>query len=85
MIGHYNTGVDKALVIARSKNNLDGLHTPVTGYSPFGIIAARSEWMRIKNVVFVNFDFNKTAALGDCSHCFWRYSTDSGARTTRTK
>lgn len=71
-----------ALVIAKSKNDLDGTHTPVTGYSPFGVIAARSEWMTIRDVVFVNFDFNKSAALGDCSHCFWHFSTDSGARTT---
>ena len=30
---------------------------------------------------FFNFDWNKAAALGSCSHCFHPAATDSGART----
>ena len=30
---------------------------------------------------FYNFDFNGSAAIGGCSHCFHPAATDSGART----
>lgn len=35
----------------------------------------------MKNVKFHNFNWNKAATLGSCSHCFHPAATDSGART----
>jgi hypothetical protein len=49
--------------------------------SPHGIITPRTEHFEVKNIRFYNFDFNKAAALGSCSHCFHGAATDSGART----
>jgi len=45
-----------------------------------GVITTRTENFGVEGVKFVNFNFNKAAALGDCSHCFHPAATDSGAR-----
>lgn len=53
--------------------------------NPHGIIGPRSEFFTISGAKFFNFDFGSSACLGDCSHCYWQYSTDSGARTIFTE
>ena len=46
------------------------------------MIGPRTEWFTAQNIKFFKFDFvNGGYALGDCSHCFFAASTDSGART----
>lgn len=48
-----------------------------------GIITPRTERFTVGNVKFFNFDRNRMAALGSCSHCFHKAATDSGARTVK--
>ena len=45
------------------------------------MITPRTENFTVDSVKFYNFDFNGSAALGGCSHCFHAAATDSGART----
>ena len=52
---------------------------------PRGIIAARTENFTIDGVKFYNFNWNRAAALGDCSHCFHPAATDAGARHTTVR
>jgi hypothetical protein len=49
-----------------------------------GIVVARTENFTVEGVSFYNFDWGKSSALKDCSHCWHPASTDSGARTTTT-
>ena len=46
-----------------------------------GIIGPRWDFFTVRDVKFYNYNFGKTGALGDCSHCFHPAATDSGART----
>jgi hypothetical protein len=55
----------------------------MNGASPHGIIGPRSNGFTIRGAVFHDYNFNKAAALGTCSHCFHVTSTDSGSRTVR--
>jgi len=64
--------VNKALIIGRTENGVPG--------STYGIIGPRSNFFTINDVKFFNIDATG-GALGDCSHCEIKYSTDSGART----
>lgn len=80
LTAHYGddtTRIDGALIIGKTSNTDDALN----GASPRGVITPRTENMLVKNVKFYNFNFNKAAALGSCSHCFHGAATDSGART----
>jgi hypothetical protein len=69
------------LVVGRSANTESDLDSA----SPHGIIGPRSEWLKIQDTKFYNFNFNDAAALGDCSHCWHPASTDQGARTISTE
>jgi hypothetical protein len=70
--------IDGAVVIGKSLNTEAGLDQA----KPYGFIGPRSEWFTAQNIRFYSFNFvNGAAALGDCSHCFFADSTDSGART----
>lgn len=53
----------------------------------YGITGPRSEWFTISGVTFAGFDWTEGtgAALGECTHCGWRWVGDSGARTILTK
>ena len=55
---------------------------------PHGIVGPRSENFSIDNVRFFNYDWGQTnahaAALGTCSSCSNRETSDSGARTITT-
>ncbi len=74
--------IDGALVIGKSQNTEEGLDIA----SPRGIIGPRTEWFTAQNIKFYSFNFiNGGYALGDCSHCFFAASTDSGARTITVK
>ena len=50
-----------------------------------GVITPRTENFTVDSVKFYNYDWNGSAALGGCSHCFHSSSTDSGARTVTFK
>ena len=50
-----------------------------------GIITPRTENFTVDSAKFYNFDWNGSAALSGCSHCFFTASTDSGARTVTFK
>lgn len=83
--GDGKVRVEDAVVVGKTTNTFD----PSTGLminfaSPKGIIAPKTEFFTIKNIKFINYDFNKATALGDCSHCFHNAATDSGARTYTT-
>jgi hypothetical protein len=41
--------------------------------------------MTVDSAKFFYFDWDGSAALGGCSHCFHSSSTDSGARTVTFK
>jgi hypothetical protein len=51
--------------------------------SPLGFITPQSDFYRVKNVKFYNYEFNEAAAIGSCSHCFKGPATDSDARTVK--
>ena len=76
--GDDTTRIDGALIIGRTSNTEIALDRA----SPLGVIAPRTENLLVKNVKFYNFNFNKAAALGSCSHCQHNSATDSGARQT---
>ena len=46
-----------------------------------GIITPRTENFTVDSAKFFYFDWNGSAALGGCSHCYHGAATDSGART----
>jgi len=73
--------VENALIVGRTNNSDWRLDLA----SPHGIIAPRSENFTVIGAKFYNLDWNKAAALGDCSHCFHDAATDSGARTVTVK
>ena len=50
-----------------------------------GLITPRTENFTVDSVKFYNFDFEGSAAIGGCSHCFHAAATDSGARTVTFK
>lgn len=72
--------IDGGFTIGRTSTSI----TALSGASPRGISAPRSENFSIKNMRFYNYNFNKAAALTDCSHCTHIASQDSGARTIKT-
>ena len=74
------TKVVGGLVVGKSANTEEGLDEA----SPHGVIGPRSEWFKVENTSFFNFNFNDAAALGDCSHCWHPSATDMGARTVST-
>lgn len=69
--------VKNALVIGSTPNSEDVL---LLGEGTRGIIGPRSDYFTIRDTKFYNFNFGKSGALSDCSHCFFLPSTDSGAR-----
>lgn len=85
--------IDGALVIGRSYKSEGVPETfmgtaqdsgfSASGLSPHGIITPQSDFYRVKNVKFYNFNFNSAAALGSCSHCFKEPATDSDGRTIK--
>lgn len=77
--GDNTTRVDNSLIIGRS----EAAEYITTAGEPYGIIGPRTEFFRVDNCRFFNFDFGEAAALSSCSHCFHPASTDHGARTTR--
>lgn len=68
------------MVVGRSGSNWDGGSS-----SPHGIISPRTDGSIFSNIRFYNFDFNSAAAIGTCSHCYSKPSTDSDARTVKTE
>ena len=70
--------INDCLINGRSNNTDDFIN----GAFPRGVITARTENFLVKNSRFYNFNWNKAAAFGTCSHCFHAAATDSGARTT---
>ena len=75
--------VKNATVIGNTGLNKDSVGNDAM--TSWGIIGPRSEGFLIEGAQFFNFNYAESAALGDCSHCFHPASTDSGARTVRTK
>jgi len=71
--------VENALIIGKTENTEDWLNA----VSPHGIITPRSENFTVTGAKFYNYDFNKAAALGSCSHCFHPAATDSGSRVVK--
>jgi hypothetical protein len=71
-------GIYNATIVGRSKGNSEML---LEIADPHGIITPRTENFTINGVDFHNFNWNNSAALGSCSHCFHPAATDSGART----
>jgi len=59
-------------------NDDDGV---IKNRTVWGYIGPRTENFTMSGVSFYNFDFQKSAAIGTCSHCFHPASTDSGGRT----
>ena len=53
--------------------------------SPHAVIGPRTERFIVQNVRFYNYNWNKAAVLGSCSHCYHPQATDSGARTIHTR
>jgi hypothetical protein len=62
-------------------NDEDGV---IEGNTIWGFIGPRSEYFKIKDTMFYNFNFSSSAAIGTCSHCFHPATTDSGSRTMST-
>lgn len=62
-------------------NDADGM---IEASTVWGFIGPRTEYMTIRNTKFYNFDFEGSAAIGTCSHCFHPAATDSGTRTMTT-
>jgi hypothetical protein len=56
-------GIHNSTIVLRSGNYVGG------GEDARGIITAKTENFTIKNVTFVNFNVNTSAALGTCTHC----------------
>ena len=75
-----NAMVEDSMVVGRSMVNWDG-----ESASPHGFIAPRTDGSMFSNIRFYNYDFNNAAAVGTCSHCYSKPSTDSDARTVKTK
>jgi hypothetical protein len=74
--------MDGGMIIGNTRvNDADGL---IEGSTVWGFIGARHEYLTVKDVAFYNFDFQDSAAIGTCSHCFHPASTDSGGRTLTT-
>lgn len=68
--------ISNALLIGKTEN----YETVLTdGPGVRGIIGPRWDFFTIRDSKFFNYDFGKSAALGDCSNCL--YAADSGART----
>jgi len=84
---------DGACIIGRSQKSIDRPTTfqgtaqdsgfSAANISPLGFITPQSDFYRVKNVKFYNFDFNEAAAIGSCSHCFKEPATDSDGRTVK--
>ncbi len=74
-----------ATVVGRSNNSERLLFEVAAVTTTRGIITARSENMTVDGARFFYFDWDGSAALGGCSHCFHSSSTDSGARTVTFK
>jgi len=74
------TMVEDSMVVGRSMTNWNGGSS-----SPHGIISPRTDKSVFSNIRFYNFDFNSAAAIGTCSHCYSKPSTDSDARTVKTE
>lgn len=72
--------VKDSLVVGRSNDNWTGENS-----SPHGIISPRTDKSVFSNIHFHNFNFNNAAAIGTCSHCYSKPSTDSDARTVKTE
>jgi hypothetical protein len=53
--------------------------------SPRGIITPRSENFHVANIKFYNYNWQKAAALGSCSHCFFGETEDGDGRTVNFK
>jgi hypothetical protein len=73
--GEY-AGVYNSMVIGKTANT----EAKLEAASPHGIITPRSNGFTAKGVKFFNYNWNKAAAWGDCSHCFHPAATDSGSR-----
>jgi len=80
LLGDKMASVQGGTVVGRSLGNLE---PDVIFDSPHGIITPRTENFYITGVSFYNFNWDKAAALGTCSHCFHPAATDSGARTIK--
>jgi hypothetical protein len=74
--------MEGGMIIGNTRvNDADGL---IETSTVWGFIGARHEYLTVKDVSFYNFDFEDSAAIGTCSHCFHPASTDSGGRTLIT-
>jgi hypothetical protein len=76
--GENKAQIDGALVIGMS-NNIDPAGDMLNNVSPRGVEMPQREFFNVKNVRFYNYNWNKAAALGTCSHC--TAPEDKGART----
>ena len=74
-----------ATVVGRTNNSEQLLFDYAAATVTRGIITARSENMTVDSAKFFYFDWDGSAALGGCSHCFHSSATDSGARTVTFK
>lgn len=70
--------LEDSFVVGRSENWNGGADI-------HGVITPRTDRWTVDNVRFYNFDWGKAAAIGTCSHCYFEPSTDSDARTVKTK
>jgi hypothetical protein len=73
--------VQDSLIIGRTLNTEELLDIA----EPRGIIGPRSENFTVDGARFYNYNWNRAAAFGTCSHFFHPAATDSGARTVTVK
>jgi hypothetical protein len=76
--GDKRAGIYNSTVVGRSDGNGDWL---LDANDPVGVITPRSENFTVSGVNYYRYDWNKTAAIATCSHCWHDQATDSGART----
>jgi len=81
---YFNLGepqVRGGLFVGKSSINEEGM---IYDVSPNGIITSRHENFAVDGAHFYNYNWNKAAAFGTCSHCIIIPTRDDGARQHNT-
>jgi len=71
--------VEGGIVVGRTSNSEPVLDKA----SVIGFFGPRTEGFQVNGLKFYNYDFNKSAGIANCSHCWHDNATDSGSRTVR--
>lgn len=74
--------VENSLIVGNSGYNDDD--DGIKNKTVWGFIGPRYEFFELRDTMFYNFNFQNSAAIGTCSHCFHPATTDSGSRTITT-